>query len=123
MRKFYLLYFAESGRLKGFYSELRKAFGRQPEPLLEITHDVLGEFRLSWLEVADQLGVPLEYYFRDEIPERLSDWLRTQRVELPAVVGLTESGANQVVCSREDLAACQGKVELLVEKLRQQLAA
>ena len=118
MRKFYLLYFAESGRLKGFYSELRKAFGRTPEPLLEITHDVMGDFRLSWLEAVDKLGVPVEYYFRDEVPERLNDWLHTHHVALPAVVGLSAAGGNVLVASADDLKGIRGQVEMLVEKLQ-----
>jgi len=123
MRKFYLLYFAESGRLSGVYSGLRKAFGRAPEPLLEITHDVMGELRLSWQAAAEQLGVPLEPYFRDQIPGPLEDFLRVHRIRLPAVVALTDDAKNILVCSREDLAACAGKPEALAELLRQAATA
>lgn len=121
--KLYSLYFAESGRLSGVYSELRKVFGREPEPLLEITHDVMGDPRVSWQAAAEQLGVPVEAYFRDQIPERLLDFVNVNHIKLPAVVGLNRTGENQLVCSREDIVACQGKPEMLAEKLRQQLAS
>ncbi|MDD5110889.1 MAG: hypothetical protein PHI63_06815 [Patescibacteria group bacterium] len=119
MRKLYLLYFAESGRMVGMYSGLRKVFGREPEPLLEITHDVMGDVRVSWQNAVDHLGVPVEHYFRDQIPEPLRDFLRAQGAILPVIVGLNEDGKNQVVCSRDDLFACGGKVEALEEKLKQ----
>lgn len=123
MRKLYFLYHAEAGRLAGMYSELRKAFGREPDALLEITHDVLGDFKLSWQSLADELGVPVEYYFRDQIPEALEYFLRQAHVDLPAVVGLNGAGQNVLVVSAHDLAPCQGKPEALAEKLRQELAA
>lgn len=118
MRKLYFLYHAESGRLAGMYSELRKAFGREPDPLLEITHEVLGDFKLNWLAAADTLGVPVEYYFRDEIPPALEDFLRQGKITLPAIVGLNAEGQNELACAREDLAACQGKPDVLAEKLK-----
>ncbi len=118
MRKLYFLYHAESGRLAGMYSELRKAFGREPDALLEITHDVLGDFKLRWQTLADELGIPVEYYFRDKIPEALEHFLRQAHLDLPAVVGLNDAGQNVVVVSAADLTPCQGKPEALAEKLR-----
>src|SRR3989344_2726924 len=114
MRKFYLLYYAESGRMTGMYSELRKAFGRAPEPLLEVTHDVMGDMRLGWQNVSEQLPVPVEHYFRDQIPAPLEDFLRRSHAVLPAVVGLNDDGTNTLVCTREQIGACEGKPEALV---------
>ena len=123
MQKLYLLYFAESGRLIGMYSELRKVFGRKPDPLLAITHDVMGDQRVNWQNVEDSLGVPVEHYFRDDVPEPLRDFLRSQNAALPVIVGLDQQGKNQVVCTRDDIAACRGEADALAEKLRQRLAA
>ncbi|TSC77340.1 MAG: hypothetical protein G01um101431_523 [Parcubacteria group bacterium Gr01-1014_31] len=122
MRKFYLLYYAESGRMTGMYSELRKAFGRAPEPLLQVTHDVMGDMRLSWQTVSEQLSVPVEHYFRDQIPAPLEDFLHRSHAVLPAVVGLREDGNNVLVCTREQIAACQGKPEALAELLKTAVA-
>lgn len=117
MHKFYFLYFAESGRLVGMYSELRKAFGRQPDPLFEITHDVMGDMRLSWQKIEDNLGVPVEHFFRDDVPETLRDFLHKKEIDLPAVVGLNAEGQNQVVFTTDDLAKFGGKAHVLGEKL------
>ena len=83
----------------------------------------MGELRLSWQEAVDRLAVPVEHFFRDQIPGPIDDFLRRNGYPLPAVVGLTQDGQNRLVCSREQIAACQGKPEVLAEHLQQAAAA
>ena len=91
--------------------------GRTHCSLCDITHGSLGEKR-AWKACRADLAVPFTAVHRDEMS---SDVAAVVGSTLPAVVGRTSDGA-VLLLGPDQLEACDGRPEALVEALRAALS-
>ena len=66
------IYDANSGKIGAFLDSARKVLMIGGCALCTITHSVFGE-KTEWQECKEELGVPIDYYHRDDIPAPLKE--------------------------------------------------
>lgn len=69
----------------------------------------------EWKDYTAEIGVPVDYYHRDDMPEELK---RAAGGELPAIFAQV-GGGTVLLLSREALEGCGGNVSELRRALRQ----
>ncbi|MEM7395057.1 MAG: hypothetical protein AAF492_22225, partial [Verrucomicrobiota bacterium] len=79
----------------------------------DLTHGTFGE-RNSWKSCKQEIGVPIEYLHRDEIPQNLQDVVGDQ---IPSVVART-NGSFVLLLKPEVIGRCKGNVSDLKGRLR-----
>src|SRR5688500_9769004 len=82
-----LIFDAQSGAAAAFVDSAKKVLRVQGCALCEVTHGIARE-RSEWRSCKEELGVPVDYLHRDEIPEHLAPIVG----ELPCIVAETAKG-------------------------------
>lgn len=112
------IYDANSGKAGAFLDSAKKVLMVGGCALCTITHGVFGE-KNEWKECREELGVPIKYYHRDEIPEHVKGMVTGH---LPCI--LAHVGARYVMLVKSEvLARCRGDVRDLRGRINYYLAA
>lgn len=107
------VYAADSGLVSAWVDSARKLLRLKGCTLCSLTHGLAGE-RLDWRECKDELGVPIDYLHRDELPPALEQAVGRR---LPCVVAQA-GGRLAVLLDPAALERCQGSVSDLRGRLR-----
>jgi hypothetical protein len=97
---------------------LRARIGRAHCDLCDITHGRVRE-RDDWRRVRDGLPVPFETFHRDDQP---ADVREAAGGVAPVVVATLDDGTDLPLLGPDDLAACAGSPERLVEEVESAMA-
>lgn len=81
-----LVYAADSGFANAFIDSAKKLLTVKGCSLCAITHGLLGE-RSEWRECREELGVPIDVYHRDEVPEEVAAVVGDRLPHVVAEVG------------------------------------
>lgn len=112
------IYDANSGKIGAFLDSARKVLMIGGCALCAITHGILGE-KTEWKECQEELGVPIKYYHKDEIPEHLQ---QTVAGHLPCI--LAQVGRKYIMLLEpEVLERCRGYVSDLKGRINYYLDA
>ena len=112
-----LVYDGDSGLRAIALDVLKKAVGREDCALCEITNSPIGK-RRAWAACEKRLGLVVQELHRDELPPA---W-RVDVGTLPCVLGQQGGATPAVLLTRDDIVACEGRVDALEERLQQALA-
>ncbi len=93
---------------------LRARVGRAHCDLCDITHGRVRE-RADWRQVRDALPVPFETFHRDDQPAAVRG---AAAGTVPIVTAHLDDGSCVVLLRPDDLAACAGSPDALVEQVR-----
>jgi hypothetical protein len=93
--------------------------GRRHCALCDITHGSVRE-RPEWRRCADDLPVPFEAFHRNDVPPHIA---AAVTVAPPYVVAEADDGAVTLLLDGDDLEACAGSPEALVDALCGRLPA
>lgn len=115
MERLILVYAADSGMLSAIQDSAKKLFRLKACSLCSITHGLLGE-KEEWKDYTAEIGVPVDYYHRDEIPTEI----RTSAGDDLPVILAQVNGKAVPLLSRQILEQCGGSVSALRRTLRQQ---
>lgn len=96
---------ADSGFVGALVDSARKVLHLRGCPLCSLTHGVTGE-RAAWRSCKEEIGVPIDYYHRDDVPESM----RPVVGELPCVLAEVEGARHELLLPRSSLAECRGSV-------------
>jgi hypothetical protein len=112
------IYDANSGKMGAFWDSAKKVLMIKGCALCTITHGILGE-KNEWKACQQELGVPITYYHKDEIPEHLKG---TVTGHLPCI--LAHIGRKYVMLLEpEVLDRCRGDVADLKGRIHYYLTA
>ena len=112
------IYDANSGKIGAFLDSTKKLLMIGGCALCTITHGILGE-KTEWKECKEELGVPIAYYHKNEIPEYLQEMVSDH---LPCI--LAQAGGKAfMLLEPEVLKRCRGNVGDLKGRIRYYLAA
>ncbi|MBD3308959.1 hypothetical protein GF339_21290 [candidate division KSB3 bacterium] len=112
------IYDANSGTIGAFLDSTKKLLMVGGCPLCQITHGLLGE-KAEWKECQQEIGVPVHYYHKNEIPPSLQEMVAGR---LPCI--LAQVGKHPIMLLEpEVLKRCRGKVEDLKGRLNYYAAA
>jgi len=112
------IYDANSGKMGAFLDSARKVLMIGGCALCTITHGILGE-KAEWKECKEELGVPIDYYHRDDIPDALKEQVTGN---LPCIVA--QVGTRYVMLlSPAVLQRCRGDVRDLKGRIQYYLVA
>lgn len=107
-----LIFNAESGALAAIVDSTKKLFMLKGCTLCSITHGILGE-KSEWKSCKEEIGVPVDYLHRDEVPEPMR---RTVGQRLPCIVA--QVGREFILLlTPEILERCKGNVADLKGKI------
>jgi hypothetical protein len=112
------IYDADSGKLGAFLDSTKKLLMIGGCALCAITHGILGE-KNEWKECREELGVPITYYHKDEIPEFLKGKVAGH---LPCIVALVGK-IYVILLEPAVLKRCRGDVRDLKGRINYYLAA
>jgi hypothetical protein len=107
-----LVYAGDSGLRAMLLDVLKKAVGREDCALCEITYGPLGK-RSAWAACERRLGLRVVERHRDDIPPA---WGISSE-QLPCVLGQRGSEVPAMLVSREEIAACGGRVDALERRI------
>lgn len=113
-----LVFDADSGLKAMLADVVKKALGREDCALCEITYSPLGK-RRAWQACEARLGIPVRELHRDHLPP---EW-GLERAQLPCVLAQEGEAKPEVLLTKDQIAACAGRVDELESKLREALAA
>ena len=103
-----LVYDANSGKLGAWIDSTRKILMIKGCALCTITHGITGE-RQEWRSCKAQVGVPIDYFHRDDMPAPIATAARA----LPCILAEIEGGEFEMLLPPESLAECGGSVSLV----------
>ncbi len=112
------IYNAGSGKLDAFIDSAKKLLTIKGCALCSITHSIAGE-KKEWKECRQELGVPIDFYHKDEIPESFKNMVAHQ---LPCIVAQAE-GKYIMLVSPDVLERCRGNVDDLKGRIHYYLSA
>ena len=104
---------ASSGKLGAWVDSAKKALMMKGCALCTITHGILGE-KSEWQDCKTQIGVPIDYYHRDDMPSPVA---AVASKLLPCVVAVVEGGDYQLLVGPDVLERCKGSVADLKSRL------
>jgi hypothetical protein len=107
-----LVFDANSGKLSAFVDSVKKVLMVQGCSLCAITHGLAGE-KDEWRSCREELGVPVDYLHRDEVPPVLK---ATVEGQLPCIVAEVQ-GEYVVLLGPDVLERCRGSVADLKGRL------
>ena len=113
-----LVFDADSGLKAMLADVVKKAFGREDCTLCEITYSPLGK-RQAWRACEARLGIPVRELHRDELPRAWG----LERAQLPCVLVQEGEAKPEMLLTKAQVAACDGRVHELEQQLRQALSA
>ncbi len=106
---------ADSGILAALADSARKLLALKGCVLCTVTHGLAGE-KSEWRACKAELGVPVTYFHRDDVPQAVRD---AAGDALPAVVART-GDAYVLLLGPDSIERCNGKVADLRGRLRHQ---
>jgi hypothetical protein len=112
-----LVYAGDSGVRAMLLDVVKKAVGREECALCEITHSAVGK-RGEWAACELRLGIAVDQLHRDELP---ASW-KIDPAELPCILARRGEDVPRVLVSRDEIAACKGRVEDLEHRIVDALA-
>lgn len=104
---------ANSGKLGAWVDSAKKALMMKGCALCTITHGILGE-KSEWQDCKAQIGVPIDYFHRDDMPEPVR---AVASKLLPCIVAVVEGGEHQLLVGPDVLERCKGSVADLKSRL------
>lgn len=113
-----LIYAASSGLLPAIHDSAKKLFHLKSCALCSITHGLISE-KEEWKDYTAEIGVPVDSYHSDEIPDGVRD---VAGDDLPVILAQVDGQAVPLI-SRSALEDCGGSVVCLRTALRLQAAA
>lgn len=112
------VYNANSGKISAFLDSAKKVLMVDGCALCTITHGILGE-KNEWKECQEELGVPIQYYHRDDLSETLK---KVVDGRFPCI--LAQIGTNyMMLLEPKVLERCRGDVRDLKGRISYYLAA
>jgi hypothetical protein len=112
------VYDANSGKVGAFLDSAKKALMVGGCALCTITHGMLGE-KSEWRECREEIGVPIQYYHRNELYGRLKELALGH---LPCI--LAQIGSEyMMLLEPEVLQRCRGDVQDLKGRINYYLSA
>jgi hypothetical protein len=116
--RFIFIYDADSGKMGAFLDSARKLLMVGGCALCTITYGILGE-KTEWKDCKEELGIPIDYYHRDDVPEFLREQVTGH---LPCI--LARVGTRYVMLLEPAvLKRCRGDVRDLKGRIQYYLAA
>jgi hypothetical protein len=117
IRKIIFVYNADSGRLAAMLDSVKKAVGSAKAcSLCTITHGLVSK-KVEWGDVENQLGFPVEYYHRDDMPPAIRRFIQKAELDLPVVLLKNSDGTFTVAVPPDALQSCTGDPTCLQGKL------
>jgi hypothetical protein len=104
---------ADSGAMGAIVDTARKLLMIKGCALCQITHGVIGE-KQDWKSCKEELGVPIDYLHRDDIPPSLESKVREN---LPCIVAQVD-GESLILLKPDVINRCRGGVADLRGRLR-----
>lgn len=108
-----LVFDANSGRLGAFVDSARKLLMIKGCALCAITHGVTGE-REDWSSCKEQIGVPIDYYHRDDLPAGLQGVVGRS---FPCVVAYVDDREYVLLLPPSSLEECRGSISELKARI------
>lgn len=87
--------------------------GRAHCSLCDITHGLV-RAKPAWNECRAALPVPFETFHRDDVPDAVR---AAAAGELPTVVARLADGSHEVLLTPDELDACRGSLDAMLERL------
>ena len=113
-----LVFDADSGLKAMLADVVKKAFGREDCALCEITYSPLGK-RRTWQACEARLSMPVRELHRDELPPAWG----LDHAQLPCVLVQEGEAKPEMLLTKSQISACEGRVDELERKLREAIAA
>ena len=123
--KIIFIYNAKGGTVAGLLDSVKKAIRSASAcSLCKITHGLLNK-KESWQRNEDREcgGAVVEYFHLDDMPEKITAWVKERSVPLPVVLFEDEGGALREAVNADALDTCAGSPDCLGNALREALAA
>jgi len=112
------IYDANAGKVSAFLDSAKKVLMVGGCALCTITHGILGE-KQAWKNCQEELGVPINYYHKDEVPALIQEVVQGR---LPCI--LAQMGRRYLMLLEpEVLKRCRGNVDDLKGRIRYYLNA
>ena len=105
---------ANSGKVAAWVDSAKKALMMKGCALCTITHGILGE-KSDWKDCKAEIGVPIDYFHRDDMPAGVRE---VASRNLPCVVAVVEGGDYQLLVGPDVLERCKGSVADLKSRLQ-----
>lgn len=117
IKQIVFVYNADAGVLAAVWDSAKKLTSSPNAcALCVITHGVFSE-KDDWRVIEANLGFPTAYFYRNEIPQALQDFLGEKGLSLPLVLLEMEDASYAVAVAGEGLKNCAGDPNCLKEKL------
>jgi hypothetical protein len=113
-----LVFDANSGLKAMLADVVKKALGREDCALCEITYSPLGK-RQTWQACEARLGLPVRELHRDEVP---GVW-GLEQTQLPCVLVQEGEAKPEMLLTKSQIGACEGRVDELEHRLREAIGA
>ncbi|HLG18128.1 MAG TPA: hypothetical protein VJH03_27050 [Blastocatellia bacterium] len=113
IEKLIFIYDADSGKAGAIVDSVKKVLRLKGCALCAITHGVAGE-KQEWKSCQEDLGVPVDYWHRDEVPPMARTRIGN---ELPCVAAQVD-GETLVLIGPDVIERCKGSVADLKGRLR-----
>jgi hypothetical protein len=113
-----LVFDANTGKMNAFVDSVKKVLMVSGCSLCAITHGLTGE-KDEWKSCKEELGVPVSYLHRDELPPALQQRLKGQ---LPCVMAEVD-GELEMLLTPDVLERCRGSVSDLKGRIFFHMAA
>lgn len=107
-----LVFDAESGLFGALVDSARKMLMLKGCPLCSLTHGLAGE-REEWRTCKEEIGVPIDYHHRDDLPAAV----KSVAGELPCVIAEVEGKRYELLLPRSSLMECRGSVSELKARI------
>lgn len=118
VQRLLFIYDANSGKMGAFLDSAKKLLMVGGCALCATTHGILGE-KDEWKECKQELGVPIDYYHRDDVPAAVKDMVDGH---LPCIAA--QVGSHYVMLlSPAVLQRCRGDVNDLKGRIHYYLVA
>ena len=106
-KKLIFIYNAKSDTVSGIKDSIQKIKTGKSECSLCTATWTAFNVKPSWSEKEKRIKIPFVYYHRDDIPEKVENFLEENNISLPTVL-LGEDGKFSELVSKENLDKCEG---------------
>ncbi|MCH8821338.1 hypothetical protein IID23_02320 [Patescibacteria group bacterium] len=106
-KKLIFIYNAKSDTVSGIKDSIQKIKTGKSECSLCTATWTAFNVKPSWSEKEKRIKIPFVYYHRDDMPEKVENFLEENNISLPTVL-LGEDGKFSELVSKENLDKCEG---------------
>ena len=106
-KKLIFIYNAKSDTVSGIKDSIQKIKTGKSECSLCTATWTAFNVKPSWSEKEKKIKIPFVYYHRDDMPEKVENFLKENNISLPTVL-LGEDGKFSELVSKENLDKCEG---------------